>query len=219
MLTPQTFPAPNVEMFAIEAKSIMDAAERSRHEHENNRMPELAAGYWCRWCHAFSACPLQRSLAIDVYSGAAAMRFEALMPLADDAAAAKAYEFLKRVKMLSARLSTALYARASERPIPLGDGKWFGKQSKLGTTKIDADIAYKVIRDLHGQEIADAAIERKATQAGIKRGLEYVVGKGPAKGLQDAAMKEIKARGGTSREPTDKIEEYEGEPKLLEAAV
>ncbi len=192
----------DLAQFEIELGALVDNAARARDRVRDGLALTLTPGSHCRWCAAFAACPVQSSLAVDVNSGAAAMRFEAMMPLDNDANAARAYEFLKRVKMLTARLTSALYARAGERPIPLGDGKWFGKQSKLGATKIDPDIAY-------GQEIADAAIERKASQAGIKRGLEFVVGKGTSKGLADAALKEIKARGGTSREQTDKIEEYD----------
>ena len=65
-------------------------------------MPQLSAGYWCRWCPAFSACPVQSSLALDIRTGAADMRVAEMMPLDDDNNAAKAYEFLKRVKMLTA---------------------------------------------------------------------------------------------------------------------
>ncbi len=70
-----------------------------------------------------------------------------------------------------------------------------------------------MIREQHGQEIADAAVERKASQAGIKRGLEFVNGGSSA---LKTVMDEIKKRGGAKREEGEAIEEYDA-PALATA--
>ncbi len=202
----------NLIQYETELGALVDRTAEAKTRVRDGLALTLSPGSHCRWCSAFAACPVQSSLAIDVNSGAAAMRFEALMPLRDDQSAARAYDFLKRVKMLSARLSTALYARAAERPFMVSGGRMFGKRTKLGSTKLDSDIAYNVVREKFGQEVADASVERKASQAGIKRGLEFVVGKGTAKALNDDVMKEIKARGGSNREESEVVEEYDAPP-------
>ena len=139
----------------------------------------------------------------------------ASMSLDNDEDAAKAYDFLKRIKMLSARLSTVLYARAAERPIPIGDGKFFGKHAALGNTEIDAEIAYDVIRTKYGQGVADAAVTRKATQSGIEKALELVGAKGEVAGLKRDVMKAIKDRGGSKRKETEKVEEFVAQLKAV----
>ncbi len=198
----------NLEMFHVELRALVERSATARQRVRDGLKLTLTTGDHCRWCGAFNDCDAQKLLALEVSNGAAAMRFELLMPLEDDDTARRAYEFFERVKMLTARLRSALYARGAERPIPLGDGRWFGKNPKLGATKIDADVAYNVIREKHGQEVADAAIERKASQAGIKRGLEFAGAKGKVAELQRDVMAEIKKRGGTRREETEAIEEF-----------
>jgi signal transduction histidine kinase len=91
-----------------------------------------------------------------------------MMPFADDGDAAAAYDLLGRIKQLTARLSAALYARAKERPIPLGDGRMFGEVTNQGNREIDGDKAYQAVREKYGQAVADKAVTREATQKGIE---------------------------------------------------
>lgn len=157
------------------------------------------SGPHCKYCPAFLACPVQHALTIDV-GETLPLRIEATIPFHDDASAAEAFDLLQRIKTLSTRIQAALYARAAERPIPLGNGMVLGSREKQGSTVIDADIAYAVVRELHGQEAADKSVTRKASQVGIER----AVGK-PAK---KAVMAEIEARGGTSRDVKTVTEVY-----------
>lgn len=175
-------------------------AARLRSLHADVMRPATPApGAHCRYCPAFLSCPAQQALALDV-GDALPLEIERRIPFDDDQSAAEAFDLLARIKTLSARIQAALYARAAERPIPLGNGMVLGQYEKLGPTVIDADIAYEVVRELHGQEAADKSVTRKASQAGIER----AVGK-PGK---KAVMAEIEARGGKSRSTIVKTEVY-----------
>ena len=178
----------------------------------------LAMGKHCRYCQAFLSCPRQHALTLEVGSAQAAMAIEARIPFADDADAAAAFDLLGRIKMLTARISAALYARAAERPIPLLNGNVFGPREKQGNEKLDGDVVYAVIRDQHGQGIADAAVVRQATKKRIKEALVFAGSKGEIAKLERAVLAEVAARGGSSRETKTVIEEYEPEMKKLEAA-
>lgn len=194
--------------FETDLKLVLERSTMARAKVREGIALDLKPGTHCRWCAAFSACPTQSTLAVDIRSGDADMRI-AEMSLDDDETAARAYQFLQRVKMLSARLSSMVYARASQSPIPLGDGRWFGKHTTLGSTKLDADIAYAVVREKHGQGAADAAVTRKASQVSIERALEIVGDKGKVAALKREVMAEIKARGGAKREETETVEEFQ----------
>jgi hypothetical protein len=130
------------------------------------------------------------------------------MPFRDDDQAADAYFLWKRLGMLHKRLGSALHARAHERPIPIGDGKMFGPEMTEGNDKIDGDIAYDVIRTMHGQSVADAAVERKASKKRIKEALSLVAGKGQGAAMERAVLAEVKAKGGIRNEVKVTIAEY-----------
>lgn len=171
----------------------------------------LKTGSHCRWCPAFGACPEQTSLALSVKTDAAWNRVESMLPLHDDKTAADAYEFLARVKLLTKRLSDALYARAGDRPIPLGGGRVFGPHTKYGNEKLDGDKVYEVVKELHGQGVADAAVIRSATKKRLDEALGLLGVPSKAKAVE-AVLVEVRARGGAAKEKKTEIEEYT--PKL-----
>lgn len=174
----------------------------------------LKVGHGCKYCNAFLSCPKQHALTLEVGSADMAMSIETRIPFDDDADAAAAFDLLGRIKMLTTRLSAALYARAGERPIPLGNGHVFGPREKLGNEKLDGDVAYTVIREQHGQGIADAAVVRTASKKRIREALVFAGGKGEIAGLERAVLAEIKKRGGIEQKTKTVIEEYEPQAVL-----
>lgn len=169
----------------------------------------LAMGRWCKYCPAFLSCPKQHALTLEVGSGTMAMQVESRIPFDDDDDAAQAFDLLQRVKMIAARIQAGLYARAGQRPIPLLNGNVLGPREKQGNERLDGDIVYQVIRDQHGQGIADAAVERKATKKRIGEALVFAGSKGERAKLERAVLEEVRSRGGAKREAKTVIEEYE----------
>lgn len=162
-------------------------------------------GPHCRYCPAFLSCPVQHALTLDI--DVIPARIEAAQaPFADDTDAAEAFDLLQRIKVLSTRIQAALYARAAERPIPLGNGMILGERTVDGNDRLDGDIVWSVVRDLHGQEMADAAVERHATKSKLDAAIK-------AAGLKVAPTKravlaEVEARGGIERRQSTRVEVY-----------
>ncbi len=102
-------------------------------------------------------------------------------------------------------------------PFMTHSGKMFGPVEKLGNEKLDGDIAYDVIRERHGQAIADAAVERSASKKRIKEALGFVGVKGQVAELERKVLDEARARGGSKRDTKTVIEEFE--PRQLLKAV
>jgi hypothetical protein len=179
---------------------------------------EYHPGPHCRWCDAFHACPAQQELTALVVSGAAETRIEHSIPFRNDDAANDAYELRGRLRILLKRLDSALYARATERPIPLRNGKLFGPHTKTGNEKLDGDITYAVVKSLHGQGVADMAVERKASKTRLRDALGMVGGKGQVASLERKVLDEVRARGGSARETKTEVIEYEPQLELAEGS-
>lgn len=158
----------------------------------------------CKYCPGFLACPEQKALMIDA-DRSIPLRIETAIPFNDDADAADAFDLLERIKTLAKRIEAALYARAAERPFQLSDGREFGTRTVKGRESVDADVAYRAIREVHGQEIADKAVERKTSKAAIER----------AVGKQGVTL--VRAAGGiVTGEPRTVVDVHE--PLALAAA-
>jgi hypothetical protein len=163
------------------------------------RDPQPVIGRQCRWCPAFAACPAQRQLALELQEPTAITRYEG-MSLDDDAVAAEVHEWLGRARVLLKRTTDALYARAARRPIPLRNGQFFGRVQRPGDLKLTGDVVYDVVRALYGQEAADRAVGRDASQASIKRALKAAGVKSVAGELK-AVLARVAEMGGSSRTP------------------
>lgn len=174
----------------------------------------LNVGRWCKYCPAFLSCPKQSELQIEVGSADTVMAIEQRIPFNDDEDAARAFDLLQRIKMLTARMSAALYARASERPIPLSDGRMFGPVEKPGNEKLDGDVVWDVVKTLHGQSVADAAVSRVATKKKLHDAIGIVAGKGQAAAAERKVLEAVRERGGSKRETKVVVEAYEPQ-KLL----
>lgn len=200
-----TLSAFDLDMHAARLREMMTSTDQSLH-----------VGPWCEYCAAFNAadgsiqCPEQQKLALAAAGGELAVRIESMIPFDNDDDAAAAYDLLDRIKLVAKRLSAALYARAAERPIPLGGGRMFGRIEKLGNEKLDGDVVYEVVKELHGQDVADAAVVRSATK---KRLDEALKGK---RGAPALVLKEVRDRGGATRTAGTAYEEYDVGPRLVD---
>lgn len=168
--------------------------------------PQPNPGKWCQFCPAFMSCPKQQDLQLQLTNGITALQIESQLPFQDDETAADAVELLEKVRLVHARLRAAVYARAADKPIPLRGGGYLGTVIKQGNEKLDGDKVYDVLRERHGQAIADAAVVRSATKKRLKEALAFTGGKVAAE--ERAVLDEVRARGGAKRETKSVVEVY-----------
>lgn len=192
----------DLDMHAARLRAMMTSSDRT-----------LQTGKHCKYCPAFLSCPDQQRLANEASGGALAIRVESMIPFANDDDAAAAYQLLGRIRTLTTRINAAIHARAAERPIPLGNGRMFGRVEKPGNERLDGDVVYEVTKELHGQEVADLAVERKATKTRLESALKGK--RGAAKKVLDV----VRERGGVERKMTTAIEEYDSGPRLVTGEV
>lgn len=214
--------------FGEEDEYEIDRADKSAFDHEEFRtelrglrqtialaVADPAAyahdGPHCEYCPAFlSGCPRQRDL-MESANVDLPVKVEQAMPLTDDDEAAQMYELWKRIGLLHTRIGAALHARGAEREFKLLDGRIFGPVTVMGSEKLDGDIAFKVVEELHGRDVADAAVTRSATKKKLREALEFVAAKGKVAAAERAVLEAIRARGGSKKEQKIEVKEHAAE--------
>lgn len=186
------------DMHAGALRAMVASSDRSLH-----------AGPHCEYCHAFLSCPEQRALAVRAGDGQIAVRVEAMIPFDDDAEASEAYDLYQRIRVVATRMRAALAARAAERPIPLGGGRFFGRVDKQGNERLDGDMVHAVVTELHDRDTADLAVTRSATKVRLEAALK---GK---RGAVKKVLDVVRERGGATRNAGSEICEYTAGPRLV----
>jgi hypothetical protein len=197
----------DLDAFASKLRGIHRRVAEQVARIRDGRMPDVTEGQWCRYCPAAHACPAKTALVRRMVSGDEASELEMMIPL-DDATARLAYERLGHAKNLLKRIERVLYARAAEQPIPLGEGRYFGKRRKMGNESLVGDVVYRVMRERYGQAVADQAVTREATKKALKEALGKVVGKGQVANEERAVLDMVRSNGGSKREEKEAVEEY-----------
>lgn len=201
-------PVFDLDLIAHDVKQRVIRAAAVRTEARAGRVVAFNIGRWCRWCPAFDACPKQSELKALVIRDDDDPDF-AIQTFVDDESAAEVHALWKRIGILHKRLGEQLYRHAATRPIQLGNGKVFGKHQTLGNERLDGDVVYQVVKTAYGQEVADLAVERKATKKQLEAALK---GK---RGAIKAVLDTVRAEGGATRVSGTAIEEYEPGPQLV----
>jgi hypothetical protein len=175
----------------------------------------LNDGVHCKYCPAFlGGCPRMEALQRRVATGELARRTEDLIPFHDDDEAADAFDLYERLKLLTQRVGAALHARALEREIVLHDGRVFGPRKKEGNRVLNGDTAYAMLRDQYGQDVADKAVSRKATQKGIESALKSAGVKTPGK-AKDEIVDRLDKAGAVKRDIKTVVEVHEPSQRQL----
>ncbi len=159
-----------------------------RQASEGRVAPTYNLGSWCGYCPALASCPGQTGLLRSMAAGMApAITRENALDLWRRTQAAKAgLEFVE----------AALEHYASQEPIDLGDGRVYGPVEKKRDT-LDGRKTHASLRRVYGDQVAEAAVEMRATKAAIKEALRPLVTKDrKITHLEREALEVIRADGG-----------------------
>jgi hypothetical protein len=171
---------------------------------EQGIAPDVTSGRHCKFCPAFSACPAQKSLAIELATGNDAAPWNASLTRGQ---MADAWEKVKLAQSMVNKVKKAIIAESVREPIKLNNGKTLGSFVKNGNEKLNGDVAHSVVSKLFGVEVADSSVTFTATKSSIKAALkEHGIGK-PAK-EQKEIIEMIRKRGGATRPKSTKVDEY-----------
>lgn len=161
-------------------------------------------GRHCRYCAAVLHCPASPQI---VKGLAIVPSFDPAVPVSRGTAAAYLQAEAVVKEWLSANRARLAVMCEQSGPIDLGDGRMFGFRETAGKEKLDPIIGYRVIAEKLGEEVANDASARTITKTAFKESLRKHGVKGRTK-LEKEVLQEIRDRGGATRKPSRKLEEY-----------
>lgn len=203
-----TLTAFDIDAHAARLRALVTSTDRT-----------LTTGRHCKYCPAFLACPEQKQLGDDAGGGALAVQVETMIPFERDDDARAAYELRAKVRVFLQRLDAALFARAAERPIPLGNGRMFGKHTTLGDREYDGPAVHAVVaahRQL-GRDVADKVVEMIASQAQFERVVKPLVKRGKFAAIAREVFGEVERIGKMQRKERTEVSEFTPTLQLAEA--
>lgn len=199
-----TLDALDLDAFAARLRQLQFAIAAQA----GKRPPDVSENKHCKYCPSAHVCPAKVSLVKQLARGEDVL----LEPLTVDTAAL-AYERLGHAKRLLRRIEDAIFAFARDRPIPLKNGNVLGVHEKLGNETLDGDTVWKVVEDMFGRDVADAAVVRDATKKRLEEALKCA-GVLPVAKHKAAVLAAVKKLGGIDRKRTMDVVEYPAEPAL-----
>lgn len=188
---------------------LLDTAKLRSDVRDGIREPVFTVGRHCRWCPAFERCPKQAELRALVSRDPEDPDL-ALQTFVDDETAADVYQLYKRIGILHKRIGEQLYRHAAVRPIPVSPGVVWGRLEKQGNERLDGDIVWQAVKELHGLDVADKAVVRKATKTQLTATLKGL------RGAERKVLDLVRERGGATRSAGWEFTEYENGPRLVE---
>lgn len=164
---------PWIDRAELDAFDLAEVAEELRDlvrriQRSAADMPVLVAGNHCRRCASIRFCPAQTAIVREVAgepTDALIARWESEL---DAETACEAWHKLKAIEAFIEKAWAALEGFAMQRPIRLDEERVYGP-TQVRRESIVGSVAWKVIEEAFGAEVAWSAAEVKVTKAAIER--------------------------------------------------
>lgn len=216
-----TFDAFELELIATEMKGLADRIGCARNDYQRGKTPRLRVGEHCGHCPARFGCPARVAMAQRLAGEPEKVVLDLKALLTPETAALTLARWQAATKALQ-EVGNALYAYASENPIPLGDGRVWGPNVSTREV-IDAEKAWPVLVEKYGPEVARKAMALDTSKAGVDRAMHHLresmrgaaerpkgapTGKVTIKGLNEEALTTLRAAGCMTTKETMTFEAY-----------
>lgn len=226
------FDAFELEVIAAEMKSLADRIGYARNDYRRGKTPRLRVGEHCGYCPARYGCPARVAMAQRLAGEPEKVVLDLKAMLTPESAALVLDRWQAATKALQ-EVGSALYAYATENPIPLGDGRVWGPRTSEREV-IDAEKAWPVLVEKYGAEVARKAMSLDTSKAGVSRAMQLLresvrgaaerpAGVGPGKvtikALNEDALAALRAAGCMTRKTTKTFETYAVAPGIPSGGV
>jgi hypothetical protein len=191
-----TFDSFDLAAFAEKLRALPKRIAAARLQVSMGETPDVSNGPWCRHCPAAPSCPAKVALAKSFASEFLTIRdkIAALSP----ADAGKVYAKALEAKDLVEEVIAGLRDVARVHPIELPDGRVLQETLVKLPTKVDAEVAERVLSELHGAEVAREAVtvEKATTLTAIEGALRKIAAPGKLAKLKRDTTEALRVRGG-----------------------
>lgn len=167
-----TLEAFDLDLFAVELVELGDRILEDTQSWKRGVMVPAAEGEWCRYCPSMVYCPAKTALALSLASGSPDGPVADPGPLTT-VTAAKAWIRLFEVRALLDHVERAIREFARDNPIDLGNGMQLGPVTNDRETIVGM-VAWHVLQERFGQEVAEKACELESSKAAIERALRPI---------------------------------------------
>lgn len=173
------------------------------------KKPRLVVGRHCRYCPALSTCPAQGALVRRFMATPEETGHDLKRQLADNDTAALVYRRIIAVEQAISQMKTIIYARASQSPIALGNGRVLGRVESR-REELKPEIVFDVVEEMFGPGSGKIACEIEASKASVKRLAAALKRKegGTISKREAAVLDAVRARGGVIVSVTKTVKEY-----------
>lgn len=177
-------------------------------------VPQVSMGPWCKYCPAYASCPGQTRMLWSCIRDPKAV-INHLEERLDTGEATEVYRIWKVLHERVSHLGEALRGYAlSVGGFPIGDGLMFGPMRQTPRDHLDGTKLFRIMKELHGQDVAIKAIKLVGTKAGIEEALrpQSHPKHNPLKALKQAVLDALREAGGVETKMPEK--ETVGEYKI-----
>lgn len=199
------YDAMDLAAYEGELKEAIRQAEIEAHNYEFGKDMRYRKGKHCEYCPSFQYCEAQTAIIRQMATAPASLGSVVSDALAKGDAVS-AYEKFREMELVMKEVRKALYSWAGQNPIELPDGKVFGTISYPRDVMVP-EVAYKVISEVAGEDVAGRAASFKVTKKGIKDAARAVNEKRKAAGMKstiqgcnDDLLAAVSAAGGIVQE-------------------
>lgn len=194
----------DLEDTASELKRIWSAVESAKAQVAAGQMPSVRESAHCRYCPAQAVCPARTALIKQMAWTPQDLEAEVFSALTPETAS-RAFRQWRMAKDVLGKIEGAFRKYAEANPIDLGDGTVWGPVEKQKDT-LSGVAVHATLAQLYGADVANSAVEIKATKTGIEEALREVKAKTgtPLAQLKRESMAAIGEAGGITT--TTKIE-------------
>jgi hypothetical protein len=164
-------------------------------------------GQHCKHCKSWLACPAKVGVVVDAASGELV---RTLNRVATGGDVKRTLQLLDEVASDIKRMRDTLFGAAREQPIDLGDGTFLGVTA-TEREQVRADVAWPLLVQMMGPELAERAASHEVSKASILRAVRVAKEKDPARWdkpaahIQTSILEAIAARGGIERKSSSTV--------------
>jgi hypothetical protein len=217
-----TLDAFELEVVAGELRDLARRIEIARAVVATGQTPRLTVGEHCAYCPARHGCPARVAMAQRL-AGEPEVVVRDLKAMLTPESSALALALWQAATKALQEVGAALYAYASESPIPLGDGRVWGPR-ETSREVIDAEKAWLVLVEKYGVDVARKAMSLDTSKAGVSRAMQVLreqmrgaidrppgvpAGKATLKSLNEGALAALRAAGCVTTKTSKTFEAYQ----------
>lgn len=203
-------PDANGKPIVLDAFDLASARERIKKIwlRVKQPIPEVVTGEHCWRCECIRSCPAHLTMAVAFTEG--------LWPnvLPSDGLTvekvAQGWEYLANAKRLLGLIEKTYRAFASQWPVQLGNGRVLGAHEVV-REELDGLVTFQVLRDLHGEQVARAAVGMETSKNALEESLRPIAAKGKRAGMVREALAAIGAANGVVVKRGVRVEEFKPE--------